>query len=204
MRLLAGLILLPWTVCAASITGDAFPPGGSVTFDGLKNGEQVLDYYSGGFGSEGSGPGPDFGISFGNGLVADSTVIAFGPSGLVTESAVVMTLSAPWTGLISFYFTGSGSIFFYSGPNATGSLVADDALVYPPFFPFGATPGSFESAVFVQSGIGGPLRLDSITFGAQVIPEPSIAMMVAIGMMLVVGLKRVRDSMGKSIPVSSN
>lgn len=190
MRLLAGLVLLPWTVCAASITSDAFVPG-SVSFDGLKSGEQVLDYYAGGFGNEGSGPGPNFGISFTNGLAADPTVLMFGPSGLVTAPSVTMTLSAPLSGLISFYFTGTGHISFYSGPNATGTLVADDALVYPPFFPFGATPGSFESAVFVPSGTG-PLRLDSITFGAQVIPEPSVGVMVAIGMILVVGLRRAR------------
>ncbi|HZQ51026.1 MAG TPA: hypothetical protein VFB14_02460 [Bryobacteraceae bacterium] len=189
MRRLAGLVLLPWTLCAASITSDALVPGGSVTFDGLKSGEQVLEYYAGGFGSEGSGPGPSFGISFTNGLAADSTVIAFGPSGLVTAPSLTMTLSAPWSGGVSFYFTGSGQISFYSGPDATGTLLATDALIYPPFFPFGGNPGSFESAVFLPSGTG-PLRLDSISFGATVIPEPSVGVMVAIGMMLVVGLKR--------------
>ena len=196
MKPLAGLVLIPWTLCAASITSDALVPGASLTFDGLKNGEQVLDYYAGGFGSEGSGPGPGFGISFRNGLAADSTVIAFGPSGLVTAPSVTMTLSAPWTGFISFYFTGAGQISFYSGPNATGFLLATDALVYPPFFPFGAAPGAFESAVFVPGGTG-PLRLDSISFGAAVVPEPSVAVMVAIGMMLVVGLKRRKHSTGE-------
>lgn len=191
MRLVVGLVLLPWTVCAASITSDALVPGESVTFDGLKNGEQVLDYYSGGLGGEGSGPGPNFGISFTNGLAADSTVIAFGPSGLVTAPSATMTLSAPWTGGVSFYFTGSGQISFYSGPNATGTLLASDPLVYPPFFPFGGNPGAFESAVFLPSGTG-PLRLDSISFGATVIPEPSVAEMVAIGMMLVLGVKWAR------------
>jgi hypothetical protein len=189
MRLLAGLVLLAWTLSAASITSDALVPG-PVTFDGLKSGEQVLDYYAGGFGSEGSGPGPNFGISFTNGLAADSTVIAFGPSGLVTAPSVTMTLDAPWAGGVSFYFTGSGQISFYSGPNATGTLLANDAL-YPPFFPFAGNPGSFESAVFLPSG-SGPLRLDSISFGATVIPEPSVAVMVAIGMMLVIGWKRGR------------
>jgi hypothetical protein len=35
-----------------------------LTFEGLKNFEQVENYYNGGNGSLGSGPGPDYGITF--------------------------------------------------------------------------------------------------------------------------------------------
>src|SRR5579883_838671 len=107
---------------AAPITGD------SLTFTGLQNGEQVLTYYDGGFGGSGSGPGPSFGVSFSNGLVADSTVIAFGPSALV-EAPVTMNLDNPWSQILSFYYAGTGTISFYSGTDATGTLLASIPLV---------------------------------------------------------------------------
>jgi hypothetical protein len=58
-RILAVAVLL----CAASLAGGA---RASVTldFDGLQDFEAVLNYYDGGYGSRGSGPGPDYGISF--------------------------------------------------------------------------------------------------------------------------------------------
>src|SRR5688500_15620137 len=36
----------------------------TITFEGLQNFEDVRNYYAGGHGSLGSGPGPDYGITF--------------------------------------------------------------------------------------------------------------------------------------------
>jgi hypothetical protein len=170
--------------------------GNSLTFDGLQNGEQVLTYYDGGFGGFGSGPGPFFGVSFTAGLAADSTMIAFGPSTLV-QLPVIMNLDNPWADTVSFYYAGTGSISFYSGKDANGTLLASDPLMYGgPFgFPFGAAPGSFQSAVFAPV-TSGSLRVDSITFGGVVVPEPSTVILFIAGML--VALWRLRRDRGSS------
>jgi hypothetical protein len=184
MKILATLCLLPAMAAAVPITGAL------LNFDGLKSGEQVLDYYSGGFGSLGSGGGPSFGVSFTSGLAADSTTVAVGPSAVVTAPSVTMNLDSPWSRLLSFYFTGNGSISFFSGPNATGSLLQTFALSYPPFFPFAAGPGSFQSVVFTPAAAS-TLRLDSISLSSSsVIPEPSAGAMLLVGVTLITGLKR--------------
>src|SRR4051794_6692660 len=100
MKLILTLCLVGGT---ASLAG-AIPL--AISFDGLQDGEQVLNFYDGGFGGFGSGPGPFMGISFTSGLAADSTSIAFGPSGRLTAPTVTMNLDDPWDGLISFYFVG--------------------------------------------------------------------------------------------------
>ena len=130
-------------------------------------------------------------MSFTNGLVADSTSIAFGPSARVTSSSVTMNLDTPWTNVISFYFTGSGSISFYSGSNASGNLLASYSLVNPPFFPFASTPGAFQSALFTPAPAN-VLRLDSVTFGATVIPEPTSGFLVALALCAVALIARTR------------
>ncbi len=186
-RLVALCIVGGSTVFAGPIALD------SLGFDGLQNGEQVLSFYDGGFGGQGSGPGPLLGVSFTAGLAADSTTIAFGPSARLTAPSVVMNLDDPWDGLISFYFVGTGAVSFYSGPGASGTLVASYVLSFPPLSftpssPFGAVPGTFQSAVF-NGGTG--LQLDSITFGASVVPEPSGLTLLSLGIVSVAGMRRL-------------
>jgi hypothetical protein len=99
-----------------------------------------------------------------------------------------MNLDDPWGGTISFYFVGTGVLSFYSGLDASGTLVSSYALLYPPFFPFGAAPGRFQSVVF-ESGTG--LQLDSISFGVQVIPEPYSLTFLASGIVSIAGVRRL-------------
>lgn len=139
-----------------------------------------MSYYAGGFGGQGSGPGPAIGISFSSGLAAETgpTAIGMGPAARLTAPSATMNLDFSWGGLISFYFVGNGAVSFYSDLDAGGDLIASYTLSYPPFFPFGETPGPFQSAVF-ESATG--LELDSITLGAQVVPEPSSLSLMLVG-----------------------
>ena len=60
----AGAVLSIAGVCPAQ-TSNAV----TLNFEGLKNAETVSNYYNGGQGGKGSGPGPNYGITFGpNGL----------------------------------------------------------------------------------------------------------------------------------------
>ena len=190
LSILAGGLIPAW-LFAAPITGN------SVTFDGLQNGEPVLTFYDGGFGGSGSGPGPAFGVSFTAGLTVDSTVIAFGPSALV-HAPVTMNLDSPWSSNVSFYFTGTGSISFYSGKDATGTVLASASLAnsFPGGLPYGATPGSFQSAVFLPA-TSGSLRVDSISFGFLVIPEPSTGTLLGAGILIALCI-RVRQNLSRT------
>jgi hypothetical protein len=112
-------------------------------------------------------------------------MIAFGPSALVTAPSVTMNLANAWLGLFSFYFQGTGTISLYAGQNAGGGLVG--TLPLSGQGPFGVFAG-FQSAVIMPT-VGTNLRVDSITFGFQVIPEPSSAMLFACGIVLTFWLK---------------
>jgi len=178
----------------------AVPNPASLTFDGFLNGEDILTYYTGGFGSLGSGPGPAFGITFTPGLVADPTRLLFGPSARITGTSATMNLDSAFPGLVSFYFTGNGTVSFFSGQNGSGTQLSSFGLVsmsLPITNTFGATLLPFQSAVFTPA-VGSTLRLDSITFGAQVVPEPSTAMLLLTGLGLVSIFRRIRGRASKA------
>jgi len=178
----------------------AVPNPASLTFDGFLNDEAILTYYMGGFGSLGSGPGPAFGITFTPGLVADPTRLLFGPSARITDTSATMNLDSAFPGLVSFYFTGNGTVSFFSGQNGSGTQLRSFGLVsmsLPITNTFGATLLPFQSAVFTPA-VGSTLRLDSITFGAQVVPEPSTAMLLLTGLGLVSIFPRIRGRASKA------
>ena len=177
----------------------AVPNGASLTFDGFLNGEDILTYYTGGFGSLGSGPGPAFGITFTPGLVADPTRLLFGPSARITGTSATMNLDSAFLGLVSFYFAGNGTVSFFSGQNGSGTQLSSFGLVstLPNTGTFGASLLPFQSALFTPA-VGSTLRLDSITFGFQVVPEPSTAMLLLTGLGLVSIFRRIRGRASKA------
>ncbi len=63
--LVAGLVKLAVLALLISVASLARGQTVVLDFEGLGDIEQVLDFYDGGFGSLGSGPGPDFDITFG-------------------------------------------------------------------------------------------------------------------------------------------
>ena len=175
----------------------AVPFGASLSFDGILNNETILTYYMGGFGSLGSGPGPAFGITFTPGLVADPTRLLFGPSARITGTSATMNLDSAFPGRVSFYFTGNGTVSFFSGQNGSGTQLSSFGLTPSLSNTFGATLLPFQSAVFTPA-VGSTLRLDMITFGSQVVPEPSIAMLLLTGLGLVSIFRRIRGRASKA------
>jgi len=107
-------------------------------FEGLGNLERILDFYDGGFGGFGSGPGPDYGISFGPDALALIDADAGGSGNFANEPSantiaffltgpgVVMNVKNGFTTGFSFFYTSArvGDVTVYDGPNGTGNVLA--------------------------------------------------------------------------------
>jgi hypothetical protein len=68
LNLLLILMLCAGVLCAVPVT---------MTFEGLQNQEAINDFYNGGTGSLGSGPGPNYGVHF----TSDSLALIDGAHG---------------------------------------------------------------------------------------------------------------------------
>jgi hypothetical protein len=170
-----------------------------LTFEGLADMEPIDNYYNGGFGGLGSGPGPDYGVTFtysqalislANGGSGD---FANNPSaftvGFIPPSAPggsdTMNVSGGFTSGFSLYYATAdpGTAVVYSGLNGSGSILAILDLsptplgVYPATYntwePIGATfAGTAESVVL--SDTDNYLGFDNITLGSatpELVPE---------------------------------
>ena len=159
----------------------------TLTFEGLGDQEEVLNYYNGGFGGNGSGPGPNYGITFGSDSLAIISDTAGGsgnftnaPSGdtivfFLSGVGDVMNVAAGFTTGFSFYYADqvgfTGSVGVYSGLDGTGSLLASLSLPSTPdpynvFVPIGVTfAGTAESVIF--GGSANYIGFDNITLGSS-------------------------------------
>lgn len=121
-----------------------------LNFAGLNGGtsgnrEAVLNYYDGGFGSQGSGPGPNYGIVFGSDAIVCSgaptagscnTAMIPGGSGaralfFLSGPGDMMNVAGGFTTGFSFYYTApfnTGTVNVYSGLNGAGTLLASLSL----------------------------------------------------------------------------
>jgi hypothetical protein len=173
--LLAGILTLPAIANAGIIT---------IGFDELQVGEDVLNYYNGGFGSLGTGPGPSYGVSFAPGWIAGPPDVYGAPDGksAAISGQAIMNVSAGWSGPVSFYYMGSPLVVdFFDQQNGLGNLVG--TLTLPAevsFFPAGDALPLFRSAVFTSTGD----RIDALTNGQFVVPEPATAQFFLLGMTL--------------------
>ena len=172
----------------------------TLTFEGLQNYEPINNYYNGGTGGFGSGPGPNYGITF----TSDSLAIisgAAGGSGNFSGSPTMPTIAFFLTGAgdtmnvpagfdtgFSFYYSAvgfPGVVNVYDDLNGGGSLLASLDLpvtpsggapectygAYCPWFPIGVSfTGVAKSVVF--SGTANEIGFDNITLGASV-PNPA-------------------------------
>lgn len=118
-----------------------------VTFAGLQNQESVLNYYDGGLGGSGSGPGPSDEIVFSsNALALTSSLVGgtgtFAPAGdtaifFLSGSGITMDVLDGFGNSLSFLYTApsftgftnpGGTANIYSGLDGTGTLIASIAL----------------------------------------------------------------------------
>lgn len=200
----------------------------TLTFEGLMDGEDVLDFYSGGFGGYGSGPGPDHGVIFssnalalvdsddspsGNGNIggepSPSTVMYFlgGPS-------VTVTYAAGFDASLAFYYSSpyyGGEVSIYDGVNGSGSLLAffeipttpendapDPTGMYSPLLPIELQFQGTARSVQL-GGAAGFIVFDDVVLGSPVSPIPEPGNVLALGCLLASGLVlRVRRSRTRS------
>ena len=186
---------------AVLIAGTAFGGVITLTFEGLQNLEPIDNYYNGGLGGFGSGPGPNFGITF----TSDSLAIISGANGgtgnfsgsptmptvafFLTGAGDTMNVAAGFMTGFSFYYSAINHVGFvsvYDGLGGTGNLLATLNLpitpsggspectygAYCPWVPVGvAFSGTAQSVVF--GGSANYIGFDNITLGAS-IPTPGV------------------------------
>lgn len=135
MKTVALAIILLSVSAASRLNAAPF----TLTFEGLSDREVISNYYNGGLGANGSGPGPNYGVTFG----VDSEAFIqsnhggtgnFGgaPSGFTAETffggfAQILNTPAGFTTGLSLYYTvpvQSGQVGIFSGLDGTGTLLA--------------------------------------------------------------------------------
>ncbi len=152
-----------------------------LTFEGLGNQEPVNNFYDGGLGGTGSGPGPSFGVQFSSNSLAiiDQDAGGSGNFGgepspdtvlfFLTGAAATMNVPAGFTTGFSFYYSAinqPGVIRVYDGLNATGNVLATLNL---PLTPNNGAPdptGTFSPLVPIGVSFSGTAR--SVDFGGTV------------------------------------
>lgn len=196
---IARSILLVVAVCGFS--GGHARAAFLLTFEGLKSGEQVTNYYNGGNGSFGSGPGPADGVTFSTNALAyipstpfpgdpsPPTVLLLGdPSGTLaggTPLTMTMDVAGGFTQSITFYdiaIDRTATVQVWSGPDGTGTMLAQETLpLLPPTSPVFTGPetlpfsGTANSVVF--TGGNQQLAIDDISITpATAVPEPREAL----------------------------
>jgi len=198
-------------VCFAGIcvVGASHAWAGSIlTFEGLKNFEQVENYYNGGTGSLGSGPGPNYGITFSSYALAyipgqqtgkvtpfpgdpspPTVLLAFNtanPFGAGYPTSITMDVTGGFSQGLNFYDIAigrTGSVSFWSGADGSGTMLAQQTLPITPEAFSGPTTvlfsGTAHSVVF--TGGNDQLAIDDISFVTPV-PEPSTLSSMLIGL----------------------
>jgi PEP-CTERM motif len=191
-------------------------------FDGLKHGEEVLQYYAGGAGSLGSGPGPNYGISF----TSTAVVLLHGNySGEPTPPAIMflgifdqpegipfvsttMDVTPGFQGPLLFYYAAldaPGKVDVYSGLDGTGALLASQDLAVT-----SQTTGLFVSDQLsfsgtahsvVFTGSNQQLAVDQLTL--SIVPEPSTLWLAALGGSLIL-LRRGRRERRATVPIETS
>jgi hypothetical protein len=184
----------------------------TLTFEGLANNEPVADYYNGGNGGFGTGPGPNYGVTFGSYALASipSTPYPGDPSPptvlLLSNSlaapgspaTTTMDVQGGFSQFLAFYYIYIGSttatVQVYSGLDGSGTLLGKETLPSGPAA-FAPSPNVIDFSGIAQSvvfaGGNGQLAFDNISFQNSV-PEPESCAQLLIGCVFVYGASRWR------------
>jgi hypothetical protein len=183
------LTLMLALLSAAVLNSPASLKAAVISFDELNSGEDVGAFYNGGFGSMGSGPGPSLGVTFGSGWIV-SPPDAYGGAGNSADvpAGGLIDIAGGWSGPVSFYYMGGPLVVdFHSLPGGGGSVVFSLNLPADASFQAaGDIVPLFQSIVFTTSGA----RIDQLTQGGLVIPEPGAAQLVLAGLLLLIAAAR--------------
>lgn len=176
----------------------------TLKFDTLQDTESILNYYDGGTGSMGSGPGPAYGITFGSSAQAiESGNYANNPSPpgvlfFLGGGGAVMNVAAGFTTGFSFYYSAAvdpGVVTVYDDVDGTGNVLTQLALPVTPTLPPGTPAFNHWVAVGVKfngiaksvnfSGTANTIGFDNVTLGASLppgaVPEPSSLALAGLG-----------------------
>jgi hypothetical protein len=189
-------------------------------FAGLQNLEPIMNYYNGGLGGLGSGPGPNYGIVFG----ADSLSIISADKGgtgnyslnpgvniafFLSGPGDIMDVAAGFDTGFSFYYSAyyAGSVDVYSGLDGGGSLLASLALPVTPGYcdpnhfyscwvPIGvAFSGTAQSVLF--TGSADYIAFADVTLGSENpgTPEPGTLILLGSGVLGLAGVIRRKTNL---------
>jgi hypothetical protein len=186
------------TLTFISATLGLAAPFSTLTFNELKIAEGALNFYNGGLGSSGTGPGPSLGVTFTPDFATVTGGVIFPTpfslqSEQLTSSSGTMNVLGGFSGQFSFYYIASqnSSAELFSGLNGAGSVVGVIPLPVmssTPWFPAGGNFGAFESVVFTGSG----LTVDNVTFGGLVLPEPFTVTLLPAGFTFLFAVAKLR------------
>jgi hypothetical protein len=146
-----------------------------LTFEGLKNNETILNYYNGGTGGLGSGPGPSYGITFGSSALAlkeASSNVGLEPSPdtvayFLGGPGVVMNVPAGFTTGFSFYYAAANfpaAVTVWDGTDGTGTLLTTISLPVTGSFCNGS-PKGFSCWAPIGASFSGTAK--SVSFGGS-------------------------------------
>lgn len=190
------------------------PTAGAVmvlTFEGLQSQEPIGNFYNGGLGGLGSGPGPNYGITFSANSLAllethPEAHFTNEPSPLTVAfflqgTADTMNVPGGFDTGFSFYYSNTafdGSVSVFDGLNGTGSVLATLDLpalgacggenTYCIWEPVGVSFSGLAKSVNF-AGSANFIGFDNITLGAATpaVPIPASAVLFATGLVGMAG-----------------
>lgn len=190
----------------------AYANSTSLTFQGLKDGEAISNFYNGGTGGFGSMSNYNFGITFSSNALAIKSYLKGGSGGFnptqttstalfFTGTSGYMNVSGGFNNGINFLYVAgaTGTVTVWSGANGTGTVLATINLApnggsgsgcsgYPSLCNWTAVGLSFsgtaQSVSF--SGASNQLGITDITIGSSraAVPEPSSLLLFGSGLLV--------------------